>query len=227
MHISNAIRFIWMAQGPTDEKSILVLVMAWCRQAIVDPDLCRNLESLSHSELTRSELSLQRRHNAHNGGSNHRRLDCLFNRLFGRRSKKHQSPASLALLHKGPVTRKMLPFDNVIICHICAPEIYVITDSGYGLLAFQHQVTTGTNDGSLSFANCRPFCPGLSVLIDIETQPRRPAVPLALHQQTTNIILLWRNMIQLVHLTGKTCRLRYDLRDQKYKMSLLHLTETS
>ena len=32
--------------------------------------------------------SLQWRHNEHDGVSNHRRLDCLLNRLFGRRSKK-------------------------------------------------------------------------------------------------------------------------------------------
>ena len=32
--------------------------------------------------------TLQWRHNERNGISNHRRLDCLLNRLFGRRSKK-------------------------------------------------------------------------------------------------------------------------------------------
>ena len=32
--------------------------------------------------------TLQWRHNEHNGVSNHRRLDCLLNRLFRRRSKK-------------------------------------------------------------------------------------------------------------------------------------------
>ena len=33
-------------------------------------------------------LTLQWRHNEHDGGSNHPRLDCLCNRLFRRRSKK-------------------------------------------------------------------------------------------------------------------------------------------
>ena len=48
------------------------------------------------------------------------------NRLFRRRSKKHQSPASLAFVwgirrwpvnspHKWPVTQKMFPFDDVIM----------------------------------------------------------------------------------------------------------------
>ena len=34
------------------------------------------------------DTTLQWRHNERNGVSNHRRLDCLFNRLFRRRSKK-------------------------------------------------------------------------------------------------------------------------------------------
>ena len=61
---------------------------------------------------------LQWRHNEYDGVSNHQRIDCLLNRLFRRRSKKHQSSASLAFVrgihrwpvkspHKGPVTRKI------------------------------------------------------------------------------------------------------------------------
>ena len=55
-----------------------------------------------------------------------RRLDCLLNRLFRRRSKKHQSSGALTIVsgihgwpvnspYEGPVTRKMFPFDDVII----------------------------------------------------------------------------------------------------------------
>ena len=66
---------------------------------------------------------LQWRHNEENGVSNHRRLDWLLNRLS---KKTHQSSASLAFVrgihrwpvnypHKGPVTRKMFPFDDVIM----------------------------------------------------------------------------------------------------------------
>ena len=69
---------------------------------------------------------LQWRHNERYGVSNHQSLECLFNRLFRRRSKKHQSSASLAFVrgihrlpvnspHKWPVTRKMFPFDDVIM----------------------------------------------------------------------------------------------------------------
>ena len=67
--------------------------------------------------------TLRCRHNERDGVSNHQPQDCLLNRLFRRRSKKHQSSASLALVwgihqwpmnspHKGPVTRKMFPFDR-------------------------------------------------------------------------------------------------------------------
>ena len=70
--------------------------------------------------------SLLWRHNGRDGILNHQLHDCLFNRLFRRRSKKHQSTASLAFVrgshrgpvnspHKWPVTRKMFPFDNVIM----------------------------------------------------------------------------------------------------------------
>ena len=69
---------------------------------------------------------LQWRHNERDRVSNHQPRDCLLNRLFTRRSKKYQSYASLAFVweihrwpvnspHKGPVTRKMFPFDDVIM----------------------------------------------------------------------------------------------------------------
>ena len=61
--------------------------------------------------------SLQWRYDERGGVSNHQRLDCLLDRLFRRRSKKHQGSASLVFVrgiqrwpvnspHKGPVTRK-------------------------------------------------------------------------------------------------------------------------
>ena len=77
-----------------------------------------------HLQLT--ELILQWRHNDGDGVSNHRRLDGLFNRLFGRRSKKisnlrvtgrceGNSPVTGNFSPKGPVTRKIFPFDEVIM----------------------------------------------------------------------------------------------------------------
>ena len=71
--------------------------------------------------------SLQWRHTEREGVSNHPCLACLLNRLFRRRWKKrHQSSTSLAFLrrihrglvnspNKGPVTRKMFLFDDVIM----------------------------------------------------------------------------------------------------------------
>ena len=59
-------------------------------------------------------LSLQWRHNECHGVSNRRCVDCLLNRLFRRRSKKTSKPRVTGL-HKGPVTQKTFPFDDVII----------------------------------------------------------------------------------------------------------------
>ena len=66
------------------------------------------------------------RHNDNDGVSNHQPRDCLLNRLFRRRSKKisklrvtglcvGNSPGPVNSPHKGPVTRKMFPFDDVIM----------------------------------------------------------------------------------------------------------------
>ena len=70
--------------------------------------------------------TLQWRHNERCGVSNHRRPDYLLNCLFRRRSKKtsklrftglcvgiHRWPVNSP--HKGPVTQKMFPFDDVIM----------------------------------------------------------------------------------------------------------------
>ena len=70
--------------------------------------------------------SLQWRHNGGYGISYHQPHDCLLNRLFRRRSKKtpklrvtglcaEKSPATSEFPHKGPVTREMFPFDDVIM----------------------------------------------------------------------------------------------------------------
>ena len=71
-------------------------------------------------------LPLQWRHNGHNSVSNHQPHDCLLNRLFRWRSKKTSklrvtglcagnSPGPVNSPHKWPVTRKMFPFDDVIM----------------------------------------------------------------------------------------------------------------
>ena len=71
-------------------------------------------------------VTLQGRHNGRESVSNYQPHDCLLSRLFRRRSRKYQSSASLAFVrgihrgpvncpHKWPVTRKMFPFDDVIM----------------------------------------------------------------------------------------------------------------
>ena len=72
-------------------------------------------------------IPLEWRHNGRDGASNHRRLDCLLNRSFGKENIKaprhwlfvrgiHRLPVDSP--HKGPVTWKMFPFDDVIIHRI-------------------------------------------------------------------------------------------------------------
>ena len=69
---------------------------------------------------------LQWRHSERNGVSNQRRPDCLLNRLFRRRSKEISKLRVTGLCegiprspvdspHKGPVTRKMFPFDDIVM----------------------------------------------------------------------------------------------------------------
>ena len=76
--------------------------------------------------ITDNSLAIRWCHNGRESVSNQQPHDCLLNRLFSRRSKKHQSSAPLAFVrgirrgpvnspHKLPVTRKMLPFDDVIM----------------------------------------------------------------------------------------------------------------
>ena len=66
--------------------------------------------------------ALQWPHNEHHGVSNHWFLDGLLNHLFWRTSKKTSKLRVTGLCglpldspHKGPVTRNMFPFDDVIM----------------------------------------------------------------------------------------------------------------
>ena len=74
-------------------------------------------------------MSLRWRHNERDGVSNHQPHDCLLNRLSRRRSKETSKLCVTGLLrgihrwpvnspHKGPVTRKMFPFDDVIVSYL-------------------------------------------------------------------------------------------------------------
>ena len=93
----------------------------------------QNSEPESHDFETSRDLAVNRpsaslrwRQNGRDSVSNHQPHDCLFNRLFRRRSKKTSklrvtglcvgnSPRPVNSPHKGPVTRKMFPFDDIIM----------------------------------------------------------------------------------------------------------------
>ena len=106
--------------------------------------------------LIPSDNTLRWRHNGNDGVSNHQPRHCLLNRLFRRRSKKTSkfrvtglcvgnSPGPVNSPHKGPVTRKMFPFDDVIMSHYpsqCWPRAmspYDVTISKCVSLLFQWQ----------------------------------------------------------------------------------------
>ena len=91
-----------------------------------DIEICPLFETSHSHETTSGRPSLQWRHNDHDSVSNHQPHGCLLNRLFRRRSKKTSklrvtgpcvgnSPGPINSPHKGPVTRKMFPFDDVIM----------------------------------------------------------------------------------------------------------------
>ena len=118
--------------------------------------------------------TLQWRHIEHDGISNHRRLDCFLNRLFRRRSKKTSQLRITGLCegnprdspHKGPVTCKMFPFDDIIInistcsskkirlthcdrvTHICINKLTII-GSNNDLSPGRRQAIIRTNAGIL------------------------------------------------------------------------------
>ena len=80
---------------------------------------------MDHHCWVLASISLRWHHNDHDGVSNHQPHGCLLNRLLRRRSKKTSklrvtglcvgnSPGPVNSPHKGPVTRKMFPFDDII-----------------------------------------------------------------------------------------------------------------
>ena len=109
---------------------IFVYLSSICYTLVVLGTLSNTLNSLN--AITQSYgknpvlLSLRWRHNDHPAVSNHQPHGCLLNRLFRRRWKKTSklrvtglcagnSPGPVNSPHKGPVTRKMFPFDDVIM----------------------------------------------------------------------------------------------------------------
>ena len=78
-------------------------------------------------------ITLQLRHSERKGEANHRRFHCLLNRLIRRRSKKISKLRVTGFVqgmwpvnypHKGSVTRKMFPFDHIIMRMICVNPMW-------------------------------------------------------------------------------------------------------
>ena len=94
---------------------------------------CRMADDLRYHDGTVMCRTLQRRHDEPVGVLNQQPQDCLLNRLFKGRSKKisklrvtglcaENSPASGEFPHKGPVTLKTFPLDDVIVSYGCCGD---------------------------------------------------------------------------------------------------------
>ena len=90
-------------------------------------------------------ITLRWRHNGRDSVSNHQSHHCLPNRLFRRTSKKTSklcvtglcvgnSPGPVNSPHKWPVTRKMFPFDDVIMTYFpCIQRTVVCAQQSPGI----------------------------------------------------------------------------------------------
>ena len=96
---------------------------------------------------------LQWRHNEHDGFSNHQPHRCLLNRLF-----RHQS--SMNFPHKWPVTRKMFPFDDVIMQITDKSIVYVIVCWGVHQRTHQSSESPAIWEEYPSVAGGYPFIQG-------------------------------------------------------------------
>ena len=102
----------------------IVQAMALCRIGIIKHEILDSIMTQFTDAF--GVIALHWRHNDHDSISNHQPHGCLLNRLFRPRSKKTSklrvtglcagnSPGPVNSPHKGPVTRKMFPFNDVIM----------------------------------------------------------------------------------------------------------------
>ena len=106
------------------------LSLRLCKHSAIPLQISRydiiTLSSCFGLKLTHAFCTLQWRNNGHGSVSNHQPHDRLLNRLFSRISKKTlrprvtglclgNSPGPVNSPRKWPVTRKMFPFDDVIM----------------------------------------------------------------------------------------------------------------
>ena len=124
----------WIPFTKGQRCTAFMFSLRWCEnlnKALKKQSRCRWSTTLWC--LWNATMTLHWRHNDHDGVSNHQPRGCLLNRLFRRRSKKTSklrvtglcvgnSPWPVNSPHKGPVTRKMFPLDDVIM--ICIPVCF-------------------------------------------------------------------------------------------------------
>ena len=125
-HASCCAIYIALQQYPREiGRSTTQRFLCYWRVRISPRERCMPRKYIKQSPL-RTTSTLRWRHNDHAGVPNHQPHGCLLNRLFRRRSKKTSklrvtglcagnSPGPVNSPHKGPVTRKMFPFDDVIM----------------------------------------------------------------------------------------------------------------
>ena len=105
---------------------MVVMVTQIAGEKTVCSPVCSPMSSFLYVCKGSDVKTLQWRHNGCNSFSDHQPHDCLLNHLFRRRSKKISKLHALAFVwgihqglvnspHKWPVTRKMFPFDDVIM----------------------------------------------------------------------------------------------------------------
>ena len=130
-------QYIVMNKEQKKKRNISTLLFAMqliCENTYVD--ITRSKCWVEVDNITTITVTSQ--HNERDGVPNHRRLDCLRNRLFRRRSKKASKPRVIGLSegnstvtgevpHKGPITWKMFPFDDAIVTILC----HVSSDINY------------------------------------------------------------------------------------------------
>ena len=79
----------WLPQKPTDDKSTLVQVMAWCRQAASHYLSHCWPRSMSRPQWVKIPITVSP--HKHLGISNHQQLNCLFNSSSTHQGKYHSS----------------------------------------------------------------------------------------------------------------------------------------
>ena len=116
-------------------------------------------------------IPLQWGHNERDGVSNHQPHDCLLKRLFRRRPKKTSklhiaglcagnSPVTGEFPHKWPVTRRMFPFDDVIMT---PATVYLSCHHKAHIILADSDVLTTTLYAAVVIVMHNAICPSIFI----------------------------------------------------------------